>query len=70
MREQGRRKTGIPSLLHVKLSPMSVSGPTGERQQHLDAILSFVGAVQRRRLFRGLDILTTKWAAGDLPEEC
>ena len=25
---------------------------------------------QRRRLFRGLDILTIKWATGDLPEEC
>ena len=28
------------------------------------------GAGQRRRLFRGLDILTIKWATGDLPEEC
>ena len=24
----------------------------------------------RRRMFRGLDILTIKWATGDLPEEC
>ena len=32
--------------------------------------VSFAGAGQRRRLFRGLDILTVKWATGDLPEEC
>ena len=54
MREQGRSKTGIASLPHVKLSPMSAPGPTGERQEHLDAIVSFAGAGQRRRLFRVL----------------
>ena len=47
---------------HVKLSPMSAPGPTGERQEHLDAIVSFAGAGQRRCLFRGLDVLTIKWA--------
>ena len=70
MGEQGRSRTGIASLLHVKLSPMSAPCPTGEQQEHLDAIVSFEGAGQRRRLFWGLDILTIKWAAGDLPEEC
>ena len=35
-REQGRSKTGIASLPHVKLAPMSAPGPTGERQEHLD----------------------------------
>ena len=35
MREQGRSKTGFPSLPHVKLSPMSAPGPTGERQERL-----------------------------------
>ena len=45
-------------------------GATGERQEHLDAIDSFAGAGQRRHLFRGLDILTIKWASGDLLEEC
>ena len=65
MREQGRSK-----LSHVKSSPMSAPGPTGERQEHLDAIVSFAGAGQTRRLFRGLDILTIKWATGDLLEEC
>ena len=70
IREQCCSKTGIASLPHVKLSPMSAPGPTGERQEHLDAIVSFAGAGQRRRLFRGLDILTIKWAICDLPEEC
>ena len=42
----------------------------GERQEHLDAVMSFTGAGRRRRLFRGLDILTIKLAIGDLPEEC
>ena len=52
-------------------SPISApGGPTGERQEHLDAIVSFAGAGHRRRLFRELDILTIKWATGDLPEEC
>ena len=70
IREQGRSKTGVASLIHVKLSPMSAPGPTGERQEHLDAVVSFAGAGQRRRLFRGLDILTIKWAIGDLLECC
>ena len=70
MREQGRTRTGIASLPHVKLSLTSAPGPTGERQEHLDAIVSFAGAGQRRRLFRALDKVTHKWSAGDLPEEC
>ena len=49
---------------------MSAPGPTGERQEPLDAIITFAGAGQRRRLFRVLDILTVKWATGDIPEEC
>ena len=57
-------------LPHVKLSSMSAPGPTGERQEHLGAIVSFAGAGQIRRLFWGLDILTIKWATGDLLEEC
>ena len=70
MREQGRSKTGTASLPHVKLAPMSAPGPTGERQEHLDAVISFAGAGQRRRLFRGLDNVTIKWAVGDLAEDC
>ena len=52
-------------------SAMRVAGPeqnryrfaattTGERQEHLYAIVSFAGASLRRRLFRGLDILRIK----------
>ena len=51
-REPGPSKTGTASLPHVKLAPMSAPGPTGERQEHLDAVISFAGAGQRRRLFR------------------
>ena len=42
------------------LTSMSALGHTGERQEHLDAIVSFAG----------IDILTIKWATGHLPEEC
>ena len=48
------------SLPHVKLASMSAPGPTGERQEHLDAITAFARAGQRRRLFQRLDILTIK----------
>ena len=34
------------------------------------SIVSFPGDGQKRPLFWGLDILTIKWATGDLPEEC
>ena len=57
MREQGRSKAGIASLHHVKLAPMSAPGRSGERQEHLDAIIAFAGAGQRR-LFTFLDTLT------------
>ena len=49
---------------HVKLAPMSAPGPAGERQEHLDAAISFVGARQRRRLFRAFEILRVTWATG------
>ena len=68
-RGQGRSKTGIASLLHVKLAPTSAPSPTGERQEHLDAIIAFAGPGQKRRLFRILDILTVKWATEHVPEE-
>ena len=70
VREQGRSKTGTASLPHVKLARMSAPGPTGERQEYLDAVISFVGAEQRRRIFRLLHTLKVKWATWDLPEEC
>ena len=54
MSEQGRTRTGIASLPHIKLSLMSAPGPTCERQEHLDAVVSFAGAGQRRCLFQAL----------------
>ena len=45
-------------------------GPTVEREEHLDSIVSFAGAGQWWRLFWGLDILTIIWATRDLPEKC
>ena len=42
MRDQGRSRTGIASLPHVKLSPMSAPGLAGE-----------AGTPGCRRLFRG-----------------
>ena len=65
MRAQGRSKRGFAWLAHVKLSPMSALGPTGERQEHLDANCLLRRSWHRRRLFRCLDILTIKRATGD-----
>jgi hypothetical protein len=70
MREVGRNKTGQASLPHVRLAPLSAPGPTGDRQEHLDAVVDLAGAGQRRRLFRALDQLTVRWAIGDLPVCC
>ena len=68
-RDEGAR----PQQHNCRVPParqMVALGPTGERQEHLDAIVSFAGVGQKRRLFRGLDILPIKWATGDLLEEC
>ena len=40
---------------------MSAPGSVGERQEHLDAIIAFAVAGQRRPLFTILDILAVKW---------
>ena len=68
MQEVGRQKNGFPSLPHVKMPPLSAPGQSGDRQEHLDAVVDFWGAGQRRRLFRALDQLTIRWAIGDLPD--
>ena len=71
MRGQARSKTGVASLPHVKLAPMSAPRPSGERQEPLDAIASPSQEPARGgALFRELDILNIKWSTGDLPEEC
>ena len=46
------QQRGLASLPHVKLAPVGAPGPTGETQEHLDAIVAFAGARQRKRLFR------------------
>ena len=51
------RKT---SELISKILGQQCPGPTGERQEHLDAIASSAGDGQKRRLFRGLGVLTIK----------
>ena len=58
-----------PQQNRCRVDPARQIGPAGERQEHLDAVVSSAGAGRRRRLFRGLDIPTMKWATGDLPEE-
>lgn len=45
-------------------------GPSAERQEHLDAVVSFASACNRRRLQRAIDTLTVRWAVGDLPHSC
>ena len=70
VREQGRSKTGVASLPHVKRAPMSALVSCRRSQEYQDAIISFWRVGQRRRLFRGLDIRTVKRATGDLSEKC
>ena len=65
MREQGRSNIGLVSLPDVKLAPMSTLGPTGDRQEHLDAVVAFSVAGQRRRISGVLDVLTVQRATGD-----
>ena len=67
--ERARAQQHWHRFPHVKCTPMSAPGPSGERQEHLDAIIAFAGAGLRRRRFRVQDTLTVKWATGDLPEE-
>ena len=46
-KQPGRSNTGIGSLPHVNLAPMSAPEPMGERQSHLDAIIAFAGGGQK-----------------------
>ena len=64
MREQGRSKNRYRFAAPRQIVANECSW------EHSDAIVSFAGAGQRRRLFRGLDISTIKWGTGGLPEEC
>ena len=44
---------GRYKLARSAMSSVSAPGPIGERQEHLDAVVSFAGAGQRIRLCRG-----------------
>ena len=70
MKEANRQNNGKVSLPHVRLAAMCATGPSGERQEHIDDIVKFADVSQRRRLFRSIDVLTVRWAIGDLPEQC
>eukprot|EP00973_Karenia_brevis_P063539 8829687-Karenia_brevis.AAC.1 len=70
MREAGKQPDGPPRIPWVHLAPWSAPGPTGDRQEHLDDMLSNAGASQKRRLKRDLDELTVRWAVNKLPSTC
>jgi hypothetical protein len=70
MRDAAKQMNGFAAMPQVKVAPLSAAGPSGDRQEHLDAILSFAGGGQRRRLMRAIDSLTVRWAIGDLPAGC
>ena len=70
MKESQRQNNGLASLPQVRLAPLCATGPSGERQEHIDDIVKFAGVCHRRRLFRAIDNLTVRWGIGCLPEEC
>ena len=67
MRAAGRSSDGPPNIPWVRLAPLSAAGPTGDRQEHLDDVMSSAGASQKRRLTRCLDEVTVRWATNTLP---
>jgi len=67
MKTAGRSGDGPPKIPWTRLSPLAAAGPSGERQEHLDDIMSNAGASQKRRLTRCLDELTIGWATNKLP---
>ena len=52
------------------LSALTSPGPSGERQEHLTAILDEGRPRTRRRMRRVLADLGFRWAVGALPREC
>jgi hypothetical protein len=70
MKDFRKEHDGVAALPNVRLPPLCASGPSGERQEHLDDIVKFAGASHRKRLFRAIETLTIRWAIGDLPETC
>ena len=70
VREQGRSKTGLASLPHVKLSPMSALVLLAIGRNIWTPLSPSQELVREDACFEALNILTIKWATGDLPEEC
>ena len=57
MREAGKRPEGLPGIPWAKVAPWSAAGPSGDRQEHLEAMQRAGSAAQRRRLNRVIDEL-------------
>ena len=70
MQTAGRRPDSPPGIPWAKLSPWSAAGPTGDRQEHLEAMQRASSPAQRRRLNRALDELAVRWAINMLPASC
>ena len=70
MQAAGKQPDGPPGIPWAKLAPWSAAGPTGDRQEHLDAMMRASSATQRRRLTRALDELAVRWATNQLPASC
>eukprot|EP00971_Amphidinium_carterae_P273456 5427141-Amphidinium_carterae.1 len=70
MRAASRRLTGKLTLPMPRFSPLSAPGPSGERQEHLEDIMSAATHSTRRKFFKALDTLTVLWAVGSLPQAC
>ena len=70
MRDACKQRSGFASLPVVKIPPKCATGPSGERQEHIDDIVKFAGISVRKRLFCALDKLTIQWSRGGLPDTC
>ena len=70
MQTAGRRPDSPPGIPWAKLAPWSAAGPTGDRQEHLEAMQRASSPAQRRRLNRVLDELAVRWATNLLPASC
>eukprot|EP00973_Karenia_brevis_P044557 6172903-Karenia_brevis.AAC.1 len=48
MREAEKRHNEMPGIPWTRLAPLSAAGPSGDRQEHLDDVLSHAGASKKR----------------------
>ena len=70
VRQTNSESGGLPTIPWARLATLTASGPSCERQEHLDAIINGAGQSQRRRLTRALDVLTVRWATNRLSHAC